>query len=462
MKYSIIFILLLCYGSNRSFSQEKIGTEIYVKLSETHADDSITMFTFKTDIKEVIHLKGYSKDTLSLAIKHTAMPMFYKFFYPDLKVLFDESGNGKKEIEYSFDGKLLTIPLPFCSGDVYVEYEYQSESFFRSGFELISYLVPYVYTLNSWYFTCENMQVNEVKMSIPDELYFFANLPFQKDSEDNLVLSTKKIENNDITFYILQKDFYTPYTFKYKNVTVHLYQTSGAVLLPDSTEYVPDIPDKRLQTLRIKIVKDAIRKITHLLQIDRPLEITIVDKNITDNDKVGWGLTHCITENQSFVLIDSEMWNTSSIYHELLHAFDNKLFNKALKDSSSFFFNESLIEYFAIYLKYSDKKNRDYIYSRNMLGYARSKTSESSVLGLEYSNMDGNSNSGTAYIIYEKTPFVIYQFAKKVGEDRFIKVFRDFYKQVQIKDKITLKDFERVMKSHGVTDEEWDWFLWYL
>lgn len=454
----IIIILLISISSTFLYSQNKIKTGLEITFSECEKGDTITMFPFVTSIKERICLNNYPTDTLQLKLEYSDMYYFYQYFFPRMRI-FSHSVTGlQKEIPYEFDGKVLKVPFTNGVETISLEYEYQSDVFLRSGFELITYLVPYIYSSNSWYFTCDNMQIDSVKVNIPNDLCFFANLPIQKNDKQ-LLLLTDNLENNNITFFTLRKEFYTYSAFTYKNITVNLLQTSGAVLL-DSSDFIPGIPNKKLQAERVKIAKNAIKRISRFLKIDRPLQITIADRNLTKKDVVGWATTCHSTNNDSFVLIDNSMWDDNGIFHELIHAFDHKALMKSNTDSAAFFFAESLPEYFSVCLKYKNKEERDAILGNKILAFARSKNEQSSIMGLEQSNL--RVGGGTGFIVYYKTPFLIHEFVKSIGEKRFWKAFDDFYKEVQQRDKISFKDFERVMKAHGVTDQQWDWFLWYL
>lgn len=55
--------------------------------------------------------------------------------------------------------------------------------------------------------------------------------------------------------------------------------------------------------------------------------------------------------------------------------------------------------------------------------------------------------------------FAIHAFAKKIGEEQFMELLREFYKQVNTESVINFKMFETCIKTNGVTNEGWLWFI---
>lgn len=66
---------------------------------------------------------------------------------------------------------------------------------------------------------------------------------------------------------------------------------------------------------------------------------------------------------------------------------------------------------------------------------------------------------GTSPLIYQKTPYVIHQFAKQIGEDRFFSILAEFYRNVNQKQICSFSDFEQTFKHNDVTDRQWNDFM---
>lgn len=305
------------------------------------------------------------------------------------------------------------------------------------------------------------MQVDKVAISVPETLYFFANLPWQNKGQ-SYILDTKNIKGNDISFFILTKRYYDHCSFEYKDVQVDIYQTKGTTATPDSSTYMPKDSNPGLLAERAQLVKDAVGELIDLLEVDYPVKITIADKNMSEKERVVWGTTVKSSPSEAFMLIDSLMWKRNDLYHELIHALEPDLLSAACEDSTHFFFSESLVEYLSIVLQYKDNKSKEARFDSDMMSYTGYPYEATSILGLTNNHLDGNTQGGTSLLVYQRTPFVIHAFAKWIGEDKFMEIFKDFYRQARIKNKVSFKDFEQVAKSHGITDREWNWFVNYL
>jgi hypothetical protein len=71
--------------------------------------------------------------------------------------------------------------------------------------------------------------------------------------------------------------------------------------------------------------------------------------------------------------------------------------------------------------------------------------------------MDRN-GSGTNFVIYQKTPYIIYHFGKKVGQEKFISFLSEFYSIAQEKRRYFFSDFEKIVKNK-VKEEDWQSFI---
>lgn len=452
-----LFLLITC---SLCTAQESVKTELKVDITTMSIQDS-TMYPFKIKVYETLNFENYAKDSVHLTLENLAIPC--NLFHQNVHIVTLGEDNGKiKELDYSFNYQDLEFALPSPSCKIMVEYDFQSDMMFRLHHIGIRYASPNLYEWQSWYFVCDNMEIKKVEMNAPKEFYFFSNLP-DKICGLSHELCADSIKANNISFYLFNKEYYNHSSFSNDSVLVDVYQTKGIVVNADSTDYIPYKNDTILFARRVEDLKHMINKIRDLLVFDSSLHLSIVDANLVMRGGGVWGQTVSCSADETLILIDTTAWNDNSLTHELLHALDKNLLSSiSREDSAYYFFSESLVEYLSVYLKYDDPVRRDAEFSEKMLGYTLHKMKSSKVLGLKDNHMDLGNKTGSGYIIYEKTPFVIHRFAKKIGEDRFIAIFRDFYHQAKAKHKVSLADFERVMKSHGVTDYEWIWFMWYL
>jgi hypothetical protein len=97
------------------------------------------------------------------------------------------------------------------------------------------------------------------------------------------------------------------------------------------------------------------------------------------------------------------------------------------------------------YVNNSQKYNSIFDASKNEI--VRSMENEKKILGCTYG------------IVYEKTPYILYSFSKKTGREKILNILSEFYKQIMDKEHTNFQEFEDCFKSHGVTDEQWIWFV---
>ena len=119
-----------------------------------------------------------------------------------------------------------------------------------------------------------------------------------------------------------------------------------------------------------------------------------------------------------------------------------------------------MVDYLAVCFYTTDGQKRDSIFNDRMTAFNRIDPSVKSIFNLEsdFVSLDEESD-GTSYVIYKKTPYVIHQFAKSIGEERFLSAVQDYYKTVNQTSVSSFEQFEKVMKRHGISDQQWDGFV---
>ncbi|MDR1544058.1 MAG: hypothetical protein LBS50_06585, partial [Prevotellaceae bacterium] len=176
-----------------------------------------------------------------------------------------------------------------------------------------------------------------------------------------------------------------------------------------------------------------------------------IDASLADENIV-WGRNIKCDSNKYFIMIDTSFWQNTSLVHELLHTFCS--FNVDKNDSAYYFFGESIIEYLANYF-YFTKQERETSLIKNY----EKVSNHTSIFKIIDNRMSAETGTGTAEVVYLKTPYKIYLLAKSIGEDKFVSLLSKFYKQVKIKNSCTFPDFQQFMLKNGVTQKQWNDFI---
>ena len=114
-----------------------------------------------------------------------------------------------------------------------------------------------------------------------------------------------------------------------------------------------------------------------------------------------------------------------------------------------------MIEYLGYYITYSNPTERDSMFNKKNRFYTeRYPHNTTSVFEITENSMSGN--EGSMPVIYLKAPFEIHLFAKRIGEEKFIKILMKFYKYVRKNSNIVrFSDFERMVLKNGVKKQDW-------
>lgn len=144
--------------------------------------------------------------------------------------------------------------------------------------------------------------------------------------------------------------------------------------------------------------------------------------------------------------------------HELTHCY--MPYYNAKGDSVAYLlFEESLVEYVTKQVLYRDNPQAlDSAYTWWYDKYVSEEERQVSII-TQRQNKANRTGGNTSAVTYYKTPYVLHQFAKRIGEEYFVGLLKGYYRYVRTeKDNITsLSDFEHYLKVHGVSDEDWAW-----
>jgi hypothetical protein len=133
-----------------------------------------------------------------------------------------------------------------------------------------------------------------------------------------------------------------------------------------------------------------------------------------------------------------------SLIHEYLHT---KVYFPIQDSCGCYFIGESMIEFLAKYFVYRNNPIKyDSVYralktAKLSINNANNKIS---LYGITIVNEDN------ADLVYSRGPVIIYDFAKKIGEENFIKVLFSFYKKYNTYNAYTYRDFIQYLRDSKI------------
>ena len=65
------------------------------------------------------------------------------------------------------------------------------------------------------------------------------------------------------------------------------------------------------------------------------------------------------------------------------------------------------------------------------------------------------SGNGSAVVVYQKTPYVLYLFSKEIGKETLLRALQTFYAEVHGENSISLSQMKKVFLQNGVTVGQW-------
>ncbi|MDR2835058.1 MAG: hypothetical protein LBV69_02485 [Bacteroidales bacterium] len=461
MKVKILFFLLsILVFCNVEYSQGLLETNLCINIKNNSdldfSKDTTVSYVVTTPfinlITEEIFLDNFNEDTLTLTIENLGFlnQLLSHLFYHNINIAAKNSNSKTESNSFDFDGQKLIIPIQKKTKSILINYDYQSDFFVRCGLNFD--FQPQMYEWQSWFFTHPKLKINKVEFNGFDESYFFSNLPY-KTKNSTINLETNNLKNFDISFYLLNKDSYIKTNYTFDNINFNLYflskQNSDTSHL--YTDRFFQIKDKLVLSLQ------EINKIFPPAKNKKQISIVESDLKIGDNQS-SWGMTKTITDSTYFIYMDSSFWRDNSAIHEIIHTFENS--NIEHEDSTKLFFHESLIEYMSVCVFYQNEIDRQLVLTTKMLDFLSSKEEVKSVFSIKTNETDTENNGhGNTGLIYNKTPFIINYLALLIGVRNFYEAAKDFYSEAEIKNKFLWSDFEKIIKSKGVTEEQWKIFM---
>ena len=118
-----------------------------------------------------------------------------------------------------------------------------------------------------------------------------------------------------------------------------------------------------------------------------------------------------------------------------------------------------MIEYLSVCLS-QNQKSVNHIFKEKMKDSHSKGYKNTSIFSLSDNRIDASTKQGSSVVIYQKAPAIIHKFAQKTGGTKnFLKLLSVFYHHVEAIGEINFKEFEKSLKSQGVSTKDWQWFV---
>ena len=469
-----IFLLLcgMSFGIAAAVHAQGLHATMFVKVVDAEPQDSLGAFFYPYKLKVIqdFDIRPLSCDTLSLKLEN------FSFFQtlraegesdfaliPDMNVC---SRNGQApyhDTYYTFDGANLSIPVPAdAATHIRIEYGYYSDLCFRTHIVPMGCgLLQYDFGWNSWYFKGDDghVEFDKVAFDIPDTVCFFINGESIAEADGTVSLDLAQHRYDDISFHIADKKWYDPHPVRIGDIRCDLLLSKRDTSEVENEIPVPlaQLPDSLIADRKERIGR-IIRSLHGLFPESKAEEFTILEDDLrTEDEKYAYGRAVHMSDREHAVFIDRSYWLDPSLTHELVHCFLNYNYDRI---DARYFFDESLIEYFANYVYYPDPNERDEAFAAKLEYFENLPGDKDiSIFDISRNYVDTRSGDGTHGIVYHKVPARIHEFAQKIGTERFHEAVRKFNLRLEQGDAPDFEDFGRILMDSGVSEEDWLQFV---
>lgn len=463
IKIHLVLLILLCplfiFGQNSKEISCNLNVEV-ILISSPEEDTLFSMYSNICKITQSLQLENHPDDTISLFLENPSpFAFFNSLFFQQLTVY----ENDKKEaIPYTFNSNILKFVCPNENSNIQIHYYYQPDYFMMGSDDMACVFCPYQQSWSSWFFSTPDMLINSVSFKIPEHLNLFSNLMCKTTDGHGGHLLCDFVPNHNISFFWIEKRFYELVQTSIEKNHYHLYLYKDLHYTGDSTSCLSAaIPAERVNESLIdrhlSALEKGIRNIEKIFK--KKVNVSIVEACLDlsqEEDMIRWGSAFQLSEDSLLIVMDTSYWNAHLHIHEIVHAYNDIL--PSQKDSSYYFFHESMTEFLAIYCNYDSMDERDAVYSDKIKKYDSIENPHNSIFEVEINEISLD-YGGSYGIIYLKTPYLIHLFSKKVRDDIFSNILADFYAEIRERKTVNLQLFEMVIKRHGVSDEDWKSFV---
>ena len=415
-------------------------------------------------ITQLLRFSGAGPDSITLMLEPINFMDYFSppFYFRDM-VLTDMTDGTEKPLDYSFDRQRLRFlpPGPDCT--VALRYRYSCDYGVQDPKEEIqhyttTYQLPYLVDWHPSYFTAPGMTVVRWSADVPDYCLFFASAPAERKG-GRYIMDPARAQEGGLNMYLADGRRCRRSEARLGPLRGLLYLNPEGRPNVDSTDAFALPVGDGTARVRERLFRGMLRGAADIFPGRDSLTVHVMDGDLM-RGRVLWGNTTRMGDSEYLVLVDTSMWRGNGLCHELLHAFDRGLLGSVPHDDPEhYFFAESLIEYLSCRVTWPGRRQRDEAFGRKAALYAgSSEAADASVFGLADNRMDASAGSGSAYVIYQKTPCEIHRFARSIGEKRFMRIFRDFYRQARADGEVSLGRLRTAALRNGVTPRQWDDF----
>ncbi|MCT4640591.1 MAG: hypothetical protein N4A72_23045 [Bacteroidales bacterium] len=446
-----IFIALLFLYSK---SDETINSSFNISMRYDNNEFRIIPYL---KINNVIKFNNYSKDTLILSFNKTPhwTNSIKGTLIDSLNYKITEYDNDSSDIVIAYNSKEGTISIInrdqskkdfTLTIDYYYKYQYNSilESF-KNQFATINCDVDYC----NWFLINPNLTFNYIKIDKDDKYRVICNNQLINKTDKSYTYDISTTPYSDINIMLINDLFYKEEKI---NIGKHQFRVNmlktyspdvdsinKVYVIDNEREHHKNHYDSIINSF-IKYVKPLASKFSY-----KSLDTDIFEvKWRSDNAKQYYGRGY--SGGNGFIRCDMRFFYGSGIAHEILHKLCNV--EGDIKAPGFLFINESIIEAFTIYACYGDNKEQmDSVFTNlNKRFYDKGYSDTISLFKIE-------SNSNPVWgKVYYKTPYDIYMFSKKRGNEEFWNILNDFMIQ-DIKDCKWI-DFYNFFIERGLSKDE--------
>lgn len=459
----ILVIILFLLFVNPGYAQPYLSNLKIDIQPSSHDEGTLCMYKLVVEqefenIKETsFTLKLENIGRFSLLIKQA--------FFPKIAVYCKQSGSDGKwnTVDFIFDGQNLECNLPDSNKNVKIEYDYYSDYITKvpdKYVNQVSFFNYYNYDWNSWYFTNPDVHLNRATFRVPDSVFFFVDSSGKRVGNE-IELMPEDMENlqtGHLSFYMLEKDYYHTEIFQNGRNPVQLFMTKGVIISEDSIHYKPDTLSNQEICFRRNKTKQILNLLSSFFNPSKTIEINIADGYLTsgtdDGQQYIWGQTVKMGKDKDLILMDTSAWKDDiNFIHELIHLYTPHHVSKEAPEH--YFLEESLVEFLAVCLAYEKPEIKDSVFNKKIAYFKKLNMPATSIFQVSDNQYSySQEGGGTGSIIYQEVPYLLHQFAKKIGEEKMLVILKDFYSRTP-EDGKYLNYFEETMKRNGVSEEEW-------
>ena len=453
--YLILLLCLLicsCVSGNKPRINSTLSIDI--ELAEADSTDGINPFACIMNVEQRIVVSNQQDDSISLNLVFPKSLPVNELGVRKVRVLCGDS-----ELPSSFENDVLTFKTHSGQNEYILSYEVNASCFMSNGFGPNNCVVGdfYIYDHSSWYFTCPNMELSDASIKASDSLFVISS----GIHSDNTELDKHYKPRHRLDVAALHKRFYKQINFESNNCKCNLFLRN----FPEDAIELDTIFDKNKKynadyfDSRVSYSQEHIES-----KVDHVKQCIQLASSLFDSAPNTMNIIECLWGNETYgggqaispklVVVDTVFLskNDWSMLHEIIHTCDNVDYHLICQDSSLFFFSESMIEYLTRYLITSEIDN-DYHPSWDINDDNTENDESQSIFNIEHNN------SESQYIIYAYTPYAIEKFAKKIGEQKFVELYKDFHKECWEKQELSFDQFIRFYRKKGIPQNDLDDFI---